>query len=223
VVAFLHRRGRQLADVGTAFLLSHELAALRQLAHIGLRETIEVFRLQRIAAKIREQLGAAIGDVDRAAETELGLVEQEGEGVLCDHRIFIRPAQNALTQRHRVNAEFAERSPLQLAIGRMILDPLRVAAETIALVQYRHVAVGQPRAFVEMTAGEPAEPVEMRLDMAEQRIRQMNAQQVGQRRIGAVKIHPRRIRRQQTRLIGRCRHVVMFAQLVHWQPLSFRP
>ena len=101
-----------------------------------------------------------------------------------------------------MNAELAERSALQLAIGRMILDPLRVAAEAVALMQHRHMTVGEPRAFVEMTAGERAQPVEMRLDMAKQRIGQMNAQQIGQRRIGAVEIHPRRIRREQSRLVG---------------------
>ena len=66
-----------------------------------------------------------------------------------------------------MNAEFAERRALQLAIGRMILDPLDVAAKTVALVQHRHVPVGQSRAFVEMTAGKRAQAVEMRLDMAE--------------------------------------------------------
>ena len=69
-----------------------------------------------------------------------------------------------------MNAELAERGGFQLAIGRVIFDPLRVAAELVALVQHRGVAVGQPRAFVEMTAGELAEPVEMRLDVAEQRV-----------------------------------------------------
>jgi hypothetical protein len=42
-------------------------------------------------------------------------------------------------------------------------------------VQHRHTAVGQSRAFVEMTAGERAKPVEMRLDVAEHRIGQMDA------------------------------------------------
>ena len=122
-----------------------------------------------------------------------------------------------------MNAEFAERGALQLAIGRVIFDPLRVAAETVALVQHRGVAVGQPRAFVEMTAGERAEPVEMRLDVAEQRIRQMNAQQIRQRRIGAVEIHARRIRRQQSRLIGRHRDFVVSGWLVHFQLLFVPP
>ena len=88
-----------------------------------------------------------------------------------------------------MNAEFAERMALQLAIGRMILDPLDVAAEAVALMQDRHVPVGQPRAFVEMPAGERAQPVEMRFDMTEQSIRQMNPQQISQRRIGPIEIH----------------------------------
>ena len=75
--------------------------------------------------KLRQQLGAAVGDVDRTAQAELGLIEQEREGVLGHHGIFVRPAQNALADRHRVDAEFAERGLLQFAIGRMIFDPLR--------------------------------------------------------------------------------------------------
>ena len=96
MVALLHRRRRQRADVRAAFLFRHELAALGQLAHVGLGQTIEIFCLQRVAAEIRQQFGAAVGDVDRAAEAELRLVEQEGEGVFCHHGIFVRPAHDAL-------------------------------------------------------------------------------------------------------------------------------
>ena len=117
-----------------------------------------------------------------------------------------------------MNTEFAERGLLQFTIGRMILDPLRVAPETVALVQHRHMPVGQPRAFVEMTAGERAQPVEMRLDMAKQRIRQVNAQQIRQRRIGAVEVHAGGIRREQSRPIGR-HHFVVFGWQVHLQLL----
>ena len=53
-----------------------------------------------------------------------------------------------------------------------------------------------------MTAGKPAEAIEMRLDMAKQRFGQMQAQQIRQRRIGPVEIHPRGIRREQSRLVG---------------------
>ena len=66
-----------------------------------------------------------------------------------------------------MDAEFAEGGALQLAIGRMILDPLGVTTEAVALVQDRHMPVGQPGAFVEIATGESAQPVEMRLDMAE--------------------------------------------------------
>jgi hypothetical protein len=55
--------------------------------------------------------------------------------------------------------------------------------------------------------------------MAEQRLREMDAKQIRQRRIGAVKIHPRRIWRKQSRLIGRRCQIVVFARLVHLQPL----
>ena len=135
--------------------------------------------------------------------------------MLGHHRIGLRPAQNALANRHRVNAEFAERGALEFAIGRMILDPLDVAAEAVALVQHRHVAVGKPRAFVEMAAGERAQPVEMRLDMAKQRIGQMDAQQIGQRRIGAVEIHAGGVGRQQSRLVRRHGRIGAVARRVH--------
>ena len=93
-----------------------------------------------------------------------------------------------------MNAELAEGCALQFPIGRMIFDPLHVAPELVALMQHRHVAVGEPRAFVEMTACERAKTVEMRLDMAEQIVGQMDAQQIGQRRIGAIEVHSRSYR-----------------------------
>ena len=110
--------------------------------------------------------------------------------------------------------ELAEGMTLQLAIGRMVLDPLGVAAEAVALMQNRPMTVGQPGAFVEMTAGQAAEPVEMRFDVAKQLVGQMDAQQIGQRRIGAIKVHAGRVRRDQPGLIDqRCRFV--FARCVH--------
>ena len=75
------------------------------------------------------------------------------------------------------------------------------------------MAVGQPRAFVEMAAGQRAEPVEMRLDMAKQRVGQMQPQQIRQRRIGAVEIHARGVRREQSRLVGRRRRAILLEWL----------
>ena len=112
-----------------------------------------------------------------------------------------------------MNAELAERGLFQFTIGRVIFDVLRIAAELVALMQHRRVAVGEPRAFVEIAAGQFAEAIEMRLDMAEQRIGEMQPQQIGQRRIGPVEIHPRRIRREQSRLIGRSCRAIMHAWL----------
>jgi hypothetical protein len=90
-----------------------------------------------------------------------------------------------------VNAELAERDPLEFAVSRMLFDPLHIAAKSVALVQHRHMTVGEPGAFVEMTTRERAEPIEMRLDMAKQGLGKMNAKQISERRIGAVKIHAR--------------------------------
>ena len=95
----------------------------------------------------------------------------------------------------------------------MIFDVLGIAAELVALVQHRRVAVGKPRAFVEIASSQLTETIEMRLDMAEQRIRQMQPQQIGQRRIGPVEIHPCRIRREQSRLIGRTCRAILHAWL----------
>jgi hypothetical protein len=73
-----------------------------------------------------------------------------------------------------------------------------------------------------MTAGERAQPVEMRLDMTKQRIREMNPQQIGQRRIGPVEIHAGSIGREQSRLVGwSCR--IDFAWLLHLQLLFVPP
>jgi hypothetical protein len=71
-----------------------------------------------------------------------------------------------------------------------------------------------------MTAGKRAQPVEMRLDMTEQRFGQMDAQEIGQRRIGPVEIHARRIRREQSRLVG---YRIDFAWVLHLQPLFVPP
>src|SRR5581483_12159743 len=130
-----------------------------------LREAVEIFRLQRFAAEISKQFGAAVGDVDRAAEPELGLIEQKRKGMLGGDGILVAPAQDALADRHRMNAELAEGGAFELAVGRMIFDPLHVAAKAVALMQHRHVTVGEPRAFVEMPAGKSAQALKVRLDM----------------------------------------------------------
>ena len=111
-----------------------------------------------------------------------------------------------------MNAELTESGVLELAIGRVIFDRLHVAAELVARVQDRRMPVGEPRAVVEGTTGQFAEAIEMRLDMAEQRVGQVDAQEVGENRIGAVEIHARGVGRKQVRL---WRYVVL-EELMHF-------
>src|SRR4249919_270621 len=82
-----------------------------------------------------------------------------------------QPMPNSVWLNRNVNACLATtgylsgqpRMPLRIdiAIGRVILDPLCIAAELIALMQHRRVAVGEPCAFVEMAAGHGAETIMM--------------------------------------------------------------
>jgi hypothetical protein len=102
----------------------------------------------------------------------------------------------------------------------MIFNRLHVPSEPVARMQDRRMPVGKPCAVVEMAAGEFAEPVEARLDVAEQRIRQMNAQEIGQCRIGAVEVHTGGIGRQEPRPIGTGGNVA-FDGLIHIQIASF--
>jgi hypothetical protein len=76
------------------------------------------------------------------------------------------------------------------------------------------MAVGEPRTFIEMAAGEPTQPVEMRLDMTKQRVGEMDPQQVRQCRIGAVKVHARGVGREQAGLTRLRRHILL-ERLVH--------
>ncbi len=111
-----------------------------------------------------------IGDVDRATEAELRLVEQQREGVLRNRRQRGGPAENRPVT-HRVDAELAIRDRLEPPIRGVVLDPLPVAAEAVAVVQHRRVLVGERRALIEFAGGEFTEPVEMRFEMCAQVIR----------------------------------------------------
>jgi hypothetical protein len=51
----------------------------------------------------------------------------------------------------------------------VVLDPLLVAPKPVAVVQDRHVPVGQARAVIKLVARERSQAVEMRLDMASER------------------------------------------------------
>jgi hypothetical protein len=80
-------------------------------------------------------------------------------------------------------------------------------------MQHRHMPVGEPGAFVEVTASECAEPVQMRLDVAKQGGGKMYAEQVGKRRIGTVEIHTGGVGREQSRSIIAICDAIILARL----------
>ena len=64
-----------------------------------------------------------------------------------------------------MQAELVEADLLHLVIGRMMLDPLHVAAEAVAVVEDRRMLVGLVGPAIEVAAGQSAEPVEVRPEM----------------------------------------------------------
>jgi hypothetical protein len=61
-----------------------------------------------------------------------------------------------------------------------------------------------------VTAGERAEAIEVRLDVAKQGIGKMDAKQIGQGRIRAIEIHAGSVGRQQSRPItGICDAIIL--------------
>ena len=88
--------------------------------------------------------------------------------------------------RHRGEAVLAEGEPLHLGVGRMLFDVLRVLARASARMQHGRVAVGQSREFVEPSAGQGAEPVEMGCQMCGEIARQIECRQTGEIRVGTV-------------------------------------
>ena len=62
----------------------------------------------------------------------------------------------------------------------MIVDPVLVAAETVARIQNRRVLVGGPRQFIEPAACKRAEAIEMRLQPAKIIRLQIEPEQIAQ-------------------------------------------
>ena len=99
--------------------------------------------------------------------------------------------------RHRMQPEFAEPDPLHLAIRRMELDPILVAAKAIARMEHRRMLVGNFRELVEPPARKIAEAIEMRLHRSAQPRLHVKIEQVAQAAVDAVEVHPATIRRDQ--------------------------
>ena len=107
-----------------------------------------------------------VGDADRAHQPELGLHEQILQRVFGDRRQRTVHAERAGAMAHGMELEIAEGDLFHLAIGGMIVDPVLVAAEAVARMQHRRMLVGDAGQLVEPAAGELAEPIEMRFQLA---------------------------------------------------------
>ena len=135
-----------------------------------------------------DQMDRGVGDADRAHQPELGLHEQILQRVFGDCGQRAIHAERAGAMAHGVELEIAEGDLLHLAIGGVIVDPVFVAAETVARVQHRRMLVGDPRQLVEPAACECAEAIEMRLEAREIIRREIMREQVAQAAVDGVEI-----------------------------------
>ena len=121
---------------------------------------------------------------------------------------------------HGVKLEIAECDRFHFAVGRMVIDPVLVAAEAIARIQYRRMLVSGPRQFIQPAAGQRAEAIKMRLKPPKIVRLQIELEQTAQAAIDRIKILSGTIRRQMVgaaieilRVVercgrGRCVHVL---------------
>ena len=100
--------------------------------------------------------------------------------------------------RHGVDAELAVGHALELAVGRVVLDPLLVAPEAVAVVEHRDVPVGQPRPAIELVAGERAQAVQVRVDVTQERRGHVDVEEVRERGILPEEVEAGGIRRDQS-------------------------
>jgi hypothetical protein len=183
--------GHQLvgADVGATRLLGHELRALQQLGGIERDHALAVLLAQLGRAVAQHQHGGELGDGERAHQAELGLREEVVQGELHQRRHAGRPAEDR-PMRRGMQAELVEADLLHLAIGGVMLDPLHVAAEAVAVVQHRRMLVGKAGPTVEIAAGELAQAVEVRPEVRLFLRRQVEPEQIAETRIGPEQVQP---------------------------------
>ena len=96
---------------------------------------------------------------------------------------------------HGVKLEIAERDLLHLAVGRMVVDPVFVAAETVARMQHRRMLVGGFRQLIQPAARQRPEAMEMRFEPPKIVRRQIELQQIAQAAIDQVEVQSGAIRR----------------------------
>ena len=96
---------------------------------------------------------------------------------------------------HGVHAEILEGDRLHLAVGRVVVDPVLVAAEAVARLQHRRMLVGHHGEIVEAVAGERPQPLEMRRHRRPQAGLEIERQQVLELPVDGVEVPAMRIGR----------------------------
>jgi hypothetical protein len=193
------------ADIGTAGPLGHELGALPQRRGIVRQHLRQQIFLQLGAGEFPDQMDRGVGDADRAHQPELGLHEQILQRIFGDRRQRTIHAERTGAVAHGVELKIPERDILHLAIGRMIVDPVFVAAQAIARIDGRWMLVGGPRELIQPSASQFAEAMEMRLRLSEIIRREIKPDQVAQTAVDGVEMLTRAVERE---MIGALRLVV---------------
>ena len=121
-----------------------------------------------------------VGDADRAHQSELGLHEQILQRIFGDRGQRPFHAERAAAMAHGVKLEIAECDALHLAIGRMVVDPVLVAAEAVRGVEHRRMLVGGAGEFIQPAARQLAEAMEMRFQPPEILRLQVQPEQIAQ-------------------------------------------
>ena len=124
--------GLQVADVGAAGLLGHELGAGPDLVAARRQHPWQVTLAELRRGIAVDHEGGGIADADRAHQPELALDEEVLHGILGQRRQRRRPAEHAGSVAHGVQAEVVEGDALHLPVGRMVLDPVPVPAGAVA-------------------------------------------------------------------------------------------
>ncbi len=187
------RDGFDRADVGAAGTFGHELRALPHRRDVAGQHLRQQIILQLGAGEFANEMDRGVGHADRAHQPELGLHEQILQRIFgdCGQRAIHVECAGAMA--HGVELEIAERDRFHFAIGRMVIDPVLVAAEAIPCIQDRRVLVGGPGEFIQPAAGQRAEAVEMRLEPLKIVRFEIELEKIAQAAIDRIEILPRTV------------------------------
>src|SRR6266478_4817208 len=109
---------------------SHELGAFPLHRSIGRQHLRQQIILELGAGELAYEMDRSVGHADRTHQSELGLHEQILQRVFGDGGQRAIHIQRAGAVAHGVKLEVAERDGFHFAVGRMVVDPVLVAAKT---------------------------------------------------------------------------------------------